>query len=112
MLKIKTVDKKTYGRKQLGLEPGDAIISFDGYKTQDLLDYVYYDAKECFTMEVFTKDGETVTVDVDKYEDESLGLLLNFCSIIMYIITTTKIEIIKINNSEHMVSAVFFILNI
>ncbi len=74
MLKIKTVDKKSYGKKQLGLEPGDAIISFDGYKTQDLLDYVYYDAKECFTMEVFTKDGETVTVDVDKYEDESLGL--------------------------------------
>lgn len=74
MLKIKTVDKKSYGRRQLGLEPGDAIISFDGYKTQDLLDYVYYDAKECFTMEVFTKDGETVTVDVDKYEDESLGL--------------------------------------
>ena len=74
MLKIKTVDKKSYGRKQLGLEPGDAIISFDGYKTQDLLDYVYYDAKECFTMEILTKDGETVTVDVDKYEDESLGL--------------------------------------
>lgn len=74
MLKIKTVDQNSYGATELGFEPGDCIIAFDGYKTQDILDYVYYDSKEKFTIDVLTKDGETVTVDADKYEDESLGL--------------------------------------
>lgn len=74
MLLIDKVDKKSYGAKELGLEMGDSIISFNGYPTEDILDYVYYDGQENFTMDVLTKDGETVTVDVDKYEDESLGL--------------------------------------
>lgn len=74
MLKIKSVDKKAYGAKQLGLEPGDCIMAFDEYKTQDILDYIYYDGQENFTMDILAKNGDTVTVEVDKYEDESLGL--------------------------------------
>lgn len=74
MLLIDKVDKKAYGAKELGLEKGDAIISFNGYETEDILDYVYYDGQENFSMEVLAKNGERVSVEVDKYEDESLGL--------------------------------------
>jgi len=74
MLLIDKVNKKEYGAKELGLEKGDAILKFDGYEAEDILDYVYYDGQENFTMEVRAKSGEIVEVEVDKYEDESLGL--------------------------------------
>lgn len=74
MLLIDKVDKKAYGAKELGLEKGDAILKFDEFEAEDVLDYVYYDTQETFTMEVLAKNGETVQVEVDKYEDESLGL--------------------------------------
>lgn len=74
MLLIDKVEKRSYGATELGLEKGDAIIKFDGYDAEDVLDYVYYDGQESFSMEVLAKNGERVTVDVDKYPDESLGL--------------------------------------
>lgn len=74
MLIIEKADKKGYGYKELGLEKGDAVLRFNGYDAEDILDYVYYDGQENFEMEILAKNGEKVTVEVDKYEDESLGL--------------------------------------
>ena len=74
MLKITKVEKNSYGA-ELGFEVGDAIIAFNGYKVVDVLDYAYFDAQTQFNITVLTKDNETVTVEVDKYEDESLGLV-------------------------------------
>lgn len=74
MLLIDNVEKGSYGELELGLERGDAVIKFDGYDAEDILDYIYYDGQENFSMEILAKNGETVTVDVDKYTDESLGL--------------------------------------
>ncbi len=73
MLKIKEVEKNSFG-EELGFEKGDRIIAFDGFETVDLLDYTYYDAQTQFKISALTKDGEEVTVEVDKYEDETLGL--------------------------------------
>lgn len=73
LLKILEVKKDSYG-EELGFEKGDAIVSFNGFAVVDILDYMYYDAQTEFEMQVLTKDGEEVTVEVDKYEDESLGL--------------------------------------
>lgn len=74
MLEIKKVDKRKYGYCYLGLEPGDCVLAFDGYKVQDVLDYTYYDSLSEFDMTVLSKDKKEITVHVEKDEDKSLGL--------------------------------------
>ena len=73
MLKISSVDKNGIGY-ELGFEKGDIIKEFDGFEAVDLLDYTFYDYKEEFTITVITNGGEEVKVEIEKEEDETLGL--------------------------------------
>lgn len=73
MLTVKEVAKKSIG-KELGLKRGDKVLKFDGHDAVDLLDYLYYDAKESFSLTVLQTNGDESTCDIEKYEDESLGL--------------------------------------
>lgn len=73
MLIISKVDKNGIGA-ELGFEKGDKIKEFDGFEAVDLLDYTYYDYKDNFTITVITKDNEEVKVEIEKDEDETLGL--------------------------------------
>ena len=74
MLKITKVKRNSIA-KELGLEVGDVIVAFDGYPCEDELDYLYYADKESFTLTVRDgRSGKEVTVDIEKYEDEDLGL--------------------------------------
>lgn len=59
---------------ELGLEPGDAILSINGTEVEDILDYYFLTADDTFTLEIETKQGETVTCEVEKDSDEELGL--------------------------------------
>lgn len=72
MLIIKQVLEDTIG-EELGLKAGDKILSFDGYECQDVLDYYYFESKEFFTMTV-DQDGEEYDIEIEKDEDELLGL--------------------------------------
>ena len=79
MLKITKVKFNSIG-KELGLEKGDEIVAFDGHPCEDELDYLYYNAKEEFEMAVKDhKTGEIVTVEIEKDEDEDLGLEFAKC---------------------------------
>ena len=73
MLKIKEVAKKSIG-KELGLQKGDIVLKFDGHDAVDLLDYLYYDEKESFTLTVRQTNGDESSCEIEKEEDESLGL--------------------------------------
>ena len=73
MLKINKVEKNSIG-EELGLVSGDEILAFDGYDAVDILDYLYYDEKEFFTLTVRQTNGDISTCEIEKYEDESLGL--------------------------------------
>ncbi len=73
MLVVKDIQKNSIG-EELGFERGDAITCFDGHEVQDILDYIYYDAQTNFNMTIKTTNGETVTIDVEKEDDETLGL--------------------------------------
>ncbi|MBR2337728.1 MAG: DUF512 domain-containing protein [Clostridia bacterium] len=73
MLTVKEVAKNSIG-EELGLEKGDVILAFDGHRAVDLLDYLYYDEKEEFSLTVRQKNGDESTCEIEKYEDESLGL--------------------------------------
>ena len=49
MLKISNVQKDSVGY-EIGLEKGDVIESFNGYPAQDILDYVYFNSQEEFSI--------------------------------------------------------------
>ena len=73
MLKIERVETGTLG-EELGLEAGDQLLGFDEHPASDLLDYLYYNEQESFTMTVQTRKGEVVDFEVEKETDEDLGL--------------------------------------
>ena len=74
MLKITKVKRGSIA-KELGLEVGDEIIAFDGFACEDELDYLYYVETDSFTMTVRDhREGQEVTVEIEKDEGEDLGL--------------------------------------
>lgn len=74
MLKITKVKRNSIA-KELGLEKGDKIISFDGLPCEDELDIVYFTEQEKFSMTVENKrTGEEHTLLVEKPAGESLGI--------------------------------------
>ncbi len=76
MAKITAIDKGSIG-EELGLEVGDELIGFNGEKIVDILDYVYYDSQDFFTLNIKAKQGETVDIEIEKDESETLGLTLD-----------------------------------
>lgn len=76
MAKITAVQPDSVGA-ELGIEPGDELIGFDDYPLTDILDYLYYDAQTSFVMHMRAKQGDTVDLEIEKDEDETLGLTLD-----------------------------------
>ena len=73
MLKILNVEQNSLA-EELGFEIGDSITKINGYKVVDILDYLYAEAQTEFTFSVLTKDGEEVELEIEKDEDEPIGL--------------------------------------
>ncbi len=73
MLKVKSVKNGGIG-KEIGIEKGDEILSFDGFEAVDILDYLFYDDKDNFTITVKQKSGDVSTCEIEKDDDESMGL--------------------------------------
>lgn len=71
---IKAVQPDSIG-EELGLEPGDILLSIDEQPIEDVLDYYYLMDNEYITLQILTKDGETAECQVEKDEDEDLGLV-------------------------------------
>ena len=59
---------------ELGLEPGDSILSIDGMEIEDIFDYQFYIQETFLTVEVLTLDGQEVSLEIEKDEDEDLGI--------------------------------------
>ena len=75
MLKITKVKRNSLA-KELGLEKGDKIVSFDALPCEDELDIVYFTEQEKFSMVVQNKrTGEEHTVEVEKQAGEDLGVV-------------------------------------
>ncbi|MGN1234411.1 MAG: DUF512 domain-containing protein [Christensenellaceae bacterium] len=72
MLKVCAVERGGIGA-QLHIRKGDVILSFDGYEAEDEMDYVYAESLASFRMEV-KRGEEIVAIEVEKEEDETLGL--------------------------------------
>jgi putative radical SAM enzyme (TIGR03279 family) len=59
---------------EVGFEIGDAIISINGTRPRDLIDYQFLCAEELLTLEVLDSKGKTHQVEIEKDYHEDLGL--------------------------------------
>lgn len=60
---------------ELGLEPGDAVTAINGNEIADIFDYQYYVEDAYLEVAILTKDGEECLLEIEKDEDEDLGIV-------------------------------------
>ncbi len=59
---------------ELGLKPGDRIVSINATDVHDCIDYSYLVADERITLKVRRQNGKTGTISLDKDPDDTLGI--------------------------------------
>lgn len=60
---------------EIGICEGDEILSIDGIKMQDMIDYNYLCKSELVTLEVKKNNGEIEEIVIEKDYDEDLGIV-------------------------------------
>lgn len=61
---------------EVGMEPGDRLVSINGQTLRDQIDYRYYGAEEALRL-VVERDGQRHTIEIERELDEDLGLLFD-----------------------------------
>lgn len=59
---------------ELGVEPGDRLLSIDGQTVEDVFDYQYLTNEEYLTILIEKKDGEEWELEIEKEFEEDLGM--------------------------------------
>jgi putative radical SAM enzyme (TIGR03279 family) len=59
---------------EIGFETGDAIVSINGTRPRDLIDYQFLCADEILELEIIDLQGQTHHVEIEKDYDDDLGL--------------------------------------
>jgi putative radical SAM enzyme (TIGR03279 family) len=59
---------------EVGFEAGDRLVSINGQRPRDLIDYQFLCADEVLDLEVIDTAGKTHQVEIEKDYDEDLGL--------------------------------------
>ena len=70
---VATVEPGSIG-EELGFEPGDQLLSINGVRPRDLIDYRYLCVEEELSLQVRDTAGELHSVDLEKDADDGLGL--------------------------------------
>ncbi|MBF2035707.1 MAG: TIGR03279 family radical SAM protein [Leptolyngbyaceae cyanobacterium T60_A2020_046] len=60
--------------EEIGFEAGDRLVSINGQRPRDLIDYQFLCADEELILEVVDRTGKAHTVELEKDYDEDLGL--------------------------------------
>ena len=60
---------------EAGIEPGDILLSINGKAVKDIFVFRLFLACENVLVEVEKKDGSILRIDIEKDEDEDIGLL-------------------------------------
>ncbi len=61
--------------EELGIEKGDEILSIDGEKMSDMIDYNFYCKSDFLTLEVKKTNGDIEVIELEKDYDEELGIV-------------------------------------
>ena len=70
---ITSVEPGSIG-EELGLQPGDRLLSLNGIRPRDLIDFQVLSGEEDLTLEVQDPDGTVHVVEFEKDADDGLGL--------------------------------------
>ncbi|HOQ75999.1 MAG TPA: DUF512 domain-containing protein [Thermoclostridium sp.] len=60
--------------EELEIKAGDYLVSINGMGIRDVFDYRFYTAEDFLTLEIESQSGERWTAEIEKDEDEDLGL--------------------------------------
>lgn len=60
--------------EELGFQPGDRLLSLNGIRPRDLIDFQILQGEEELVLEVEDPDGTLHTIEIEKDADEALGL--------------------------------------
>ena len=60
--------------EELGFEVGDQLISINGVKPRDLIDYKLLIAEESLELKILDEKGKTHKIEIEKDQDDELGL--------------------------------------
>lgn len=74
MNKISQVLQNSIG-EEMDIEKGDELISINGEKINDIIDYKYLVSDDYIRMEIKKPDGEIWDLEIEKDYDEDLGLV-------------------------------------
>ncbi len=61
--------------EDLGFQPGDKLLSINGKRPRDLIDYKYLIAEELLELEIIDQNDKLHTIQLDKNLDDDLGLV-------------------------------------
>ncbi len=61
--------------EELGFSKGDILLSIDGEKMQDMIDYNFLCKNELITIEIQKTNGEIEEIELEKDYDEDLGII-------------------------------------
>ncbi|WP_251390798.1 DUF512 domain-containing protein [Mediterraneibacter agrestimuris] len=70
---ISSVAKGSIAR-EMGIEPGDILLSVNGHEIEDIFDYRYYIEDEYLELLIEKPDGEQWELEIEKEEYEDLGM--------------------------------------
>ncbi|MBW3041160.1 TIGR03279 family radical SAM protein [Prochlorococcus marinus] len=59
---------------ELGFEVGDQLISINGVKPRDLIDYKFLIAEDNLQLKILDEKGKTHEIEIEKDQDDELGL--------------------------------------
>lgn len=71
------VIKKVYENSiadEIGILPGDIIVSIDGQELKDILDFKFLSASDEYELEILKKDGSTEIIEIINEDYEELGV--------------------------------------
>ena len=71
---IKSVESGSIA-EEMGIEAGDELLEIDGQKIEDIFDYQYLCVDEYLEVLIKKADGEEWLLEIDKAEQEDLGIV-------------------------------------
>ena len=60
--------------ENVGIEPGDRLLSINGHVIRDVIDYKFFVSDELIDLKVMKGTGESLEIEIEKEPDEDLGL--------------------------------------
>ena len=63
--------------EEMELEAGDLLLAINGSPVRDIIDYNYHSADEQLLLEIQKADGEIWEVEVERDEEEGLGIMFS-----------------------------------